>query len=307
MRVGGSRAAVFLVALLVAAAPLAGLGRPAPRGLRKGPRDQAGQMNPVVMPKLVYCGGPVLSQAQIVAVLWGPAESPVPPSASCAGAFKDCLTQWYTAFTQSPQFAWLDEYQTTVNAEDGSAGTGQHILPPTFYGVVQIAPHNTSAVVGELDVEEELVQQIQAGNLPAPGAAAETIYEVHFPLGVDPSDPDSQACSDFCAYHDSWVSNALGGNVILAILPSHMPPGYPGGRDCALCGEKSDWFANLGGSMSHESIEAITDPLVGSAGAGAALRSPGTTPAPSMRSATTARSATCARASRTRRKRRSPR
>jgi len=245
VRVGGSRAAMFFLALLISAAPRAGSGRSSRRGARAGPREQAGQTNPVVMPKLLYCGGPVLSQAQIVAVLWGPAESPVPASASCTGAFKDCLTRWYTAFVQSPQFAWLDEYQTTVSAEDGSAGTGQHILPPTFYGVVQISPHNQGAVVGEIDVENELVQQIQAGNLPAPGAAAETIYEVHFPLGVDPSDPNSQACSDFCAYHDSWVSNTL-------------------------CGEKSDWFANLGGSMSHESIEAITDPLVGSAGAGCA-------------------------------------
>src|SRR6202012_3409193 len=80
---------------------------------------------------------------------------------------------------------------------------------------------------------------------------------------------------NFCAYHDSWNSNDFGAllgltgsaTALLAILPSHMPPGYDGGRDCALCGSRSDWFANLGGSISHETIESITDPDVGLVGA----------------------------------------
>jgi hypothetical protein len=92
---------------------------------------------------------------------------------------------------------------------------------------------------------------------------------VHFPLTVDPSDSGNQACGAFCAYHDSWVSNTLGKTTLIAIIPSHMPPGYSGGRNCGGCGESADWFANLGGSISHETIEVITDPDVGAATSGA--------------------------------------
>jgi len=255
---------------LVAAAPA--LAVPAAmHGPRRGPghqtREARAASTGVTAPHLDYCGGKVLSQAKVIAILWGPPD-PLPTganaSASCTGDFKSCLEAWYPAFIQSPEFNWLDEYQTTIPSVSGGAGTNQHIQAPIFLGVVQITPANTAAVVGESDVETELVSQIQAGNLPAPDADDETIYEVFFPLSVDPSDPNFQACLDFCAYHDSWQSNILGTNGILAIMPSGMPPGYQGGkRDCAQCGERSDWFANLGGSISHETTEAITDPFPG--------------------------------------------
>jgi hypothetical protein len=227
-----------------------------------------------VISHLKYCGGRVLSQAKIVPVLWGAAQSPVPPSATCSGAFIDCLDKWYADFVKSPQFGWLDEYQTTIPAPNGTAGTNQHILAPTVVKTIQITPANVKPVVGETEVENELVAQIQAGVLPAPDSAtanaSETIYEVHFPLTVDPSDPGNQACGAFCAYHDSWVSHILGKTTMISVIPSHMPPGYSGGRSCgAGCGESTDWFANLGGSISHETIEAITDPDVGAAFSGA--------------------------------------
>jgi len=218
---------------------------------------------PVSQPRLTYCGGRVLSQAQIVAVLWG-APDPLVPTPSCsAPTFQACLDNYYRQLVASPQFDWIDEYQTTLPGADGTPGTQQHIGPPTYWGSVVITPANHNPVVGEVDTEAELVAQIQAGNLPAPDAADETIYEVHFPLGVDPSDTCSIACGNFCAYHDSWRSNILNTNGLLAIIPSHMPPGYPGGRQCNLCGSRADWFANLGSSISHETFEAITDPDVG--------------------------------------------
>ena len=222
-----------------------------------------------VLSHLKYCGGRVLSQTKIVPVLWGPAQSPVPASASCRGPFKDCLDKWYADFVKSPQFGWLDEYQTTIHAPNGSPGTNQHIFAPTVVNTIQITPANMKSVVGEIEIENELVAQIQAHVLPPPDSAEETIYEVHFPLTVDPSDSGNDACGAFCAYHDSWVPRMLGQTTLIAIIPSHMPPGYSGGRNCGGCGESADWFANLGGSISHETIEAITDPDVGAASSGA--------------------------------------
>jgi hypothetical protein len=218
---------------------------------------------PVSQPRLTYCGGRVLSQAQIVAVLWGPPDPLVPTPSCAAPTFQGCLDNYYRQLVASPQFDWIDEYQTTLPGADGTPGTQQHIGRPTYWGSVVITPANHSPVVGEVDTEAELVSQIQAGNLPAPDAADETIYEVHFPLGVDPSDACSIACGNFCAYHDSWRSNILNTNGLLAIIPSHMPPGYHGGRQCNLCGSRTDWFANLGDSISHETFETITDPDVG--------------------------------------------
>ena len=240
-----TRASLFASILLAVASAPTLAERAALRGPHHAPSPALQtSATPVTPPHLTYCGGKVLSQALLVAVLWGPPDA-LKPSASCTGDFASCLRAWYPAFVRSPEFNWLDEYQTTVNGPDGNPGTNQHIGPPSFFGVVQITPANTASKVGESDIEAELVTQIQNHVLPAPDAADETIYEVFFPLSVDPSDPGFQACQDFCAYHDSWNASALGTHGIIALMPSGMPPGYSGGRDCSKCGERSDWFANL--------------------------------------------------------------
>ncbi len=258
-----ARASLFVSLLLVLASAPTLAERAALRGPHHAPSPQLQTAStPVTPPHLTYCGGKVLSQAQLVAVLWGPPDA-LQPSASCTSDLASCLRAWFPAFVASPQFNWLDEYQTTVTGPDGNPGTGQHIGAPSFAGVFQITPANTASKVGQSEIEAELVAQIQNHVLPAPNAADETIYEVFFPLTVDPSDNGFQACQDFCAYHDSWHASALGTNGIIAIMPSGMPPGYSGGRDCSKCGERNDWFANLSGSIAHETVEAITDPFPG--------------------------------------------
>ena len=225
-----------------------------------------------VQPKLVNCGDRVLSQAKIIAVIWGTPDTPV-DSPTCTGTFKGCLDAWYGRFLEDPQFGWIGEYDANGNTI-GSAVYG---------GSWQITPSNSGSVVGESAIESEIDSQIVAGHLPAPDASFETIYEVHFPLTVDPSDGSgSEACYDFCAYHDTYHSNTVnasggGATMLIAILPSGLPAGYPsvqddgtmtGVRSCANCGERSDWFANYGGSVSHETFETITDPDIGLAGSG---------------------------------------
>jgi hypothetical protein len=266
-----------LLTALSAAALIAGPAQ-AGRHLRRGPHPEA-LVSPdklfasnVVQPNLAYCADPsgasrVLSTTRIVAVFWGTPDTAAAGSA-CTGSLQICLDAWYKKFVASSQFDWLDEYATAGQ----SSGTNQHINHATYYGSVVITPSNTAKTIGEVATETEIVSQIQAGHLPAPDAHSETIYEVHFPLSVDPSDGNNNyACYDFCAYHDAWVSNILGKTAVLAIIPSHLPPGYPsvrdsgattGLRDCSGCGERTDWFDNLSGSISHETIEAITDPDV---------------------------------------------
>jgi hypothetical protein len=104
-------------------------------------------------------------------------------------------------------------------------------------------------------VRAGLLIAINSGALPKP--QPETLYVLHFAPSLTVSDSSGTACNDYCAYHDSFVSD--GQTYLYAIIPSHAPP-----SGCATCGEL-DWYSNLGGSVSHEVVEAVTDPDVGAA------------------------------------------
>ena len=111
------------------------------------------------------------------------------------------------------------------------------------------------------DVAAQLIAQIGAGALPPPRVAFGgpiTEYYVMFPptysicLGTD--------CSDvtFCAYHSDAVY--AGTPFTYTVLPESTPPD-PG------CGANfgGGGFGNLTSMTSHEMVESMTDPEVGSA------------------------------------------
>ena len=218
---------------------------------------QAAARPPVEPVQLLYYGGRVLAQAQVVPVYWG---TPDP-------AYRARLDAWYAAFVAGPQFDWLGEYSTAgATTVTGGMGTNQTLVHATFAGSFVIHP-GAATTISEGDVKAELQHQVTTGGLPAPGA--ETLYVFHFPNTVTLEDGSSHSCQDYCAYHDSFTAG--GKTWLIGVIPSHEPP-----SSCSGCGEL-DWFSNLNGSVSHEVVEAITDPDVGGVhrGCGPAWCDPG--------------------------------
>ena len=130
----------------------------------------------------------------------------------------------------------------------------------TYGGQYQITPSVSSTTISDSQISTELVNQIQAGNVPRPsGDGLQTIYLINFPSGDTECFPSGsqQLCSGsyFCAYHAN-TSLSDGTNVLYAVLPDNMS-----GPMSAGCGTASTLFGDQTSYLSHEWSETITDPL----------------------------------------------
>src|SRR6266516_2905453 len=145
----------------------------------------------------------------------------------------------------------------------GLAGNQPLTLATRYLGSFTIAPSTTSTNLTDAQVVAELIAQIASGALPPPRVAFNgpvTEYYVMFPptyricLGTDCSN------TQFCAYH----SNAayLGTPFTYTVLPESTPTNSGCGASSAGGG-----FGNLTSMTSHELVESVTDPEVGSASA----------------------------------------
>jgi MYXO-CTERM domain-containing protein len=219
--------------------------------------------------KLQYFGGRVISNVNVVMVEWtGAVDSGI--SAALPGFFSTIVT--------SPYFTWLAEYNTVglTGLLDGDPGSNQTIGYGTVDtsgtgpgGAYVITPMSTSSTtVDDTDISEELVEQIGAGNLPAPeldGADnVNSLYVFDFPPSytVTINLLGSTSCSDtngFCGYHFTLQYGTSHLSVPYAVLmdTSTSSPCHTG------CGGSSDYVANSTGVHSHELVEAITDTEIG--------------------------------------------
>jgi hypothetical protein len=198
-------------------------------------------------PHLDYWGGAVLPNATTYAVFWGPNVN-----ATTQARIGDFLE----AFTNSPMFDWLSEYDTNIRAIDYVQGTNQHIGKGTFAGAITITPTHTAAAITDSDIQAELQANIASGKLPPPTDT--NIYMVYFPVGISISGSGAgQSCVNFCAYHTAI--NRSGSNIRYAVMPDLGP-----GSGCeAGCSRGATPFDSLTIASSHELIEATTDPDVG--------------------------------------------
>ena len=86
-----------------------------------------------------YYGGPVTENAKVYVVWWGD------PSKinSAVTAAKGGIADYYAGVTNSSFMDWLNQYNTTGNAEAGShsgmAGTGQRIGRGNYAGTITLA------------------------------------------------------------------------------------------------------------------------------------------------------------------------
>ena len=202
---------------------------------------------------LTYYGGPVISNVNVVQVLYGTGSYAPEISGSQLGNF-------WTQVTVSPYIDTMSEYSTAgVTPSGGGAGSNQTIGRGTFGGQIQISPSaaNTGATITDAQIQAELGAQINAGTLPAPDA--NTLYMINFPHGVAISQGTSSSCQagGFCAYHGTFTRG--GNDVFYGVLPD-----MSAGSGCDTgCGSNPTPFNNQTSVASHEFAEAITDAAVG--------------------------------------------
>jgi hypothetical protein len=208
---------------------------------------------------LTYFGGPIISNVQVVQVLYGSGSY----NAQVAGTTSPTMGQFYGDITGSGSglVSLLQQYNTPV-----SGGTGQTFGNGTFIGLFQIVPAagNNGSTITDAQIQSELLAQITAGHLPAPTLDAtgnpNTLYMIFFPPGKTITQGGSNSCQagGFCAYHGTTSSLLGGKNVLYGVMPD-MQTGLCSTGGCGSAGV----FGNYTSVTSHELVEAMTDAFVG--------------------------------------------
>jgi uncharacterized repeat protein (TIGR02543 family) len=198
-------------------------------------------------PHLTYYGGPVMTFTENALALWGSAGHSTTLTANLPGFLK----AFADAGNANPYDVAL-EYNTPSQPLT---------LASRYLGSFTIDPGTTSTDLSDGEVAAELAAQIDRGALPPPRTAfggPVTDYYVMFPpnytvcMGRDCSDVD------FCAYHSS--ASYAGIPFTYVVLPESTPPDRGCGANTSNGG-----FGNLTSMTSHEMVESMTDPEVGSA------------------------------------------
>jgi hypothetical protein len=208
---------------------------------------------------LSYFGGPIISNVQVVQVLYGSGSY----NAQVAGTTSPSMGQFYGDITGtgSGLVSLLQQYNTTI-----SGGTGQTFGNGTFAGLFQIVPAagNNGSTITDAQIQSELLAQITAGHLPGPTLDAtgnpNTLYMIFFPPGKTITQGGSNSCQagGFCAYHGT-TSSLLGGQHVLYGVHPDMQTGLCSTGGCGNAGV----FGNYTSVTSHELVEAMTDAFVG--------------------------------------------
>lgn len=181
----------------------------------------------------LYYGGSVFSNVKVVSVMW---------SASVSTKISNAVPGFSKALVNSTFVDQMSQYDTFLTGVNGQPGTDQHIARGTYLGQKVITPKNTSKRLSDTDIQNELVYQIAAGNLPANDA--NTLYMVYFPSSIRISLDGSTSCLGFGAYHSALYTQPNAANMFYTVEP-----------DCRL------GLSNITVAASHEFVEAMTDQI----------------------------------------------
>jgi hypothetical protein len=141
--------------------------------------------------EMEYFGGTVFSKVELVSVIWGSNVNKTTVAD---------IPDFSAAIVDSTFLQQLSEYSTKgVVAVNGHKSSNQKIKLGTFYGQVQITPHNTSTTLTDKDVWKEMQYQIGQGVLPTQGP--NVLYMIYFPSNITITLDGLTSCSDFGAYH----------------------------------------------------------------------------------------------------------
>ena len=199
----------------------------------------SGRRSAVSDPHLDYYGGRVLGHVKVDVVVWD--RWSYGRSAHLTGSRS--IESFFKAITASPYVDWLDEYDTPT----------QHIGRGSVEGVYTVHPPaaDNGATISSNQINDALRTLIAGKQLPKPSTTR--LYAIFFPSRKTISTPDGDSASDFCAYHDTTTSGRS--TVYYAVMPYEVS-----NRGCKMA---STSFDSLTTVVSHELLEAITDPGVG--------------------------------------------
>lgn len=209
---------------------------------------------------LTYYGGRIVSNMQVVQVLWG-TGSYLP---EVANTVTPNVSTFFAQALNSSYLDWLSEYNTAGLAAPTS---GQVVGRGSFLTSVTITPSAAAngTTITDAAIQAELSAQIAAGKLPSPTADANgnsnTYYALFFPAGKKITQGTSSSCvsGGFCAYHGTIAAQSP-----IAELFYGVHPDMQSGSGCFTgCGGSSTVFANQTSVASHEMIETLTDAEVG--------------------------------------------
>jgi len=181
-------------------------------------------------------GGPVITSAKVVLIFWGPSFANV---ASPDYSYAQTLIAFRNQYGTTPEYNVITQYSGIAlsNLGSGSADWFDTSTPPTA-------------------VTDAIVQGEVNAYLASHAVDYSTIYEVVIPSSSYSDDgTGNTSCGgpklSYCAYHGSIGSGAT------AVKYSIEP--YPSCSSCQVAG----WTAaqNQEHFMSHETREAVTDPL----------------------------------------------
>lgn len=193
-------------------------------------------VQPKATTKLLYFGGPVISEVKVVPVYWSSRVKP---------AIQNAMDDFYTSYVNSKHMDWLTEYNTNLTAVDGRAGTNQTIHRGTSIAPILMTPNLTAKQVTDEQVQNEIEKQIDSGVLPKPDS--NTLYMIHFPQDMQITIEGMQSCFSFGGYHNG-AKNAKYGDLFYSVLP-----------DCAFALDDAASLSSTTFVAAHELIEAVTD------------------------------------------------
>lgn len=184
--------------------------------------------------KVTYQGGPVIAQATVVLIFWGPAFA---NAGSPDNRYATTLQSFRGIFGTSQEYMVLEQYG--VNPGNLAAGTPDWFdtsTPPTD--------------VTDADVQAEVNRYLASHTF-----SASTVYEVVIPSTSYSSIDGEDSCGgpnlDYCSYNSSYTSGSK--NVIYSIQP------YASCSGCQVAG----WTAaqNEEHFVGKDTVDAVTNPL----------------------------------------------
>jgi len=184
-----------------------------------------------------YHNGPVLRQAKVVPIFWGPTSTW--GTSTSPSPLTQHLIDFFAQFGTNPEYNVITQYYDT----SGSIQLAN--LTTTYFVDNSTPPTNASDSVVQGEVAKIVAQM---------GADTRTVYEVFLPPSSYASYGSGSSCGgphlQFCAYHSNFTSSGL--NLKYASMP------YPSCGGCQWTG----WTdaQNFDHFSSHETREAVTDP-----------------------------------------------
>jgi hypothetical protein len=186
---------------------------------------------------LSYHNGPVIHQAKVIPIFWGP--SATWGSNGSPSALAQTIVTFFGQFGTTPQYNVITQYYDV-------SGSVQLANLTATYWIDNSTPPTS---VTDADVQNEVLKA--TGQV---GLDASTVYEVFLPSSSYATYGSWNSCGgpnlQFCAYHSNFPYG--GTDVKYASMP------YP---SCSGC-QWSGWTAtqNFEHFACHETREAVTDP-----------------------------------------------